>query len=287
LDQGYWSDGLLTPADPECFRGDILAMKELGFNMLRKHIKVEPELFYYECDRLGMIVAQDMVNNGDYNFVRDTALPTVGMKRRDDRKLHKDPKTRKAFLEGMKRTVAQLKNHPCICYWTIFNEGWGQFDSNAAYQMLKELDDSRFVDTASGWFYSEDMKSDVISEHVYFKPFVMEKSGAKKAAGETAATRPFVLSEFGGYCLPVEEHIFNPEKAYGYKNFKTQKEYEAALIALYEEQIVPAVEKGLCGTVYTQVSDVEDEINGLLTYDRTVCKVSAAAMKAVAEKLML
>ncbi|MBR7147756.1 MAG: glycoside hydrolase family 2, partial [Firmicutes bacterium] len=287
LDQGYWSDGLLTPADPACFTGDILAMKELGFNMLRKHIKVEPELFYYECDRLGMIVAQDMVNNGDYNFVRDTALPTVGMKKRNDKNMHKDPQTRKAFLAGMEQTVDQLKNHPCICYWTIFNEGWGQFDSVGAYRKLKAMDDTRIIDTVSGWFYDTDTESDVVSEHVYFKPFVMEKSGAKKAAGERALDRPFVLSEFGGYCLAVKDHLFNPDKSYGYKDFKTQEEFEQALVALYEEQIAPAISQGLCGTVYTQVSDVEDEINGLLTYDRKVCKVNGEVMRAVAEKLKL
>ncbi|MBQ1215713.1 MAG: glycoside hydrolase family 2 [Firmicutes bacterium] len=288
LDQGYWSDGLLTPADPACFCGDILAMKELGFNMLRKHIKVEPELFYYECDRLGMIVAQDMVNNGDYNFIRDTALPTVGMKTRDDRKLHKDPQIRKAFLTGMEATVAQLKNHPCICYWTIFNEGWGQFNSGEVYRKMKALDDTRFIDSTSGWFTCETSESDVISEHVYFKPVRVDKStGFDKSKGTIVGTKPLVLSEFGGYCLPVENHIFNPDKAYGYKNFKTQEEYEKALIALYEEQIVPAVKQGLCGAVYTQVSDVEDEINGLLTYDRKTCKVGADEMRTMAEKLKL
>lgn len=288
LDQGYWSDGLLTPASPQCFRDDILVMKELGFDMLRKHIKVEPELFYYECDRLGMIVAQDMVNNGDYNFIRDTALPTVGMKTRDDRKLHRDSKTREAFLQGMKATVAQLKNHPCICYWTIFNEGWGQFDSGEVYRKLKVLDDSRFIDSTSGWFTCASSESDVISEHVYFKPFKAEKfKGFDRSKGTITGTKPLVLSEFGGYCLPVEGHIFHPDKAYGYKNFKSQKEYEAALVKLYEEQIVPAIAQGLCGDVYTQVSDVEDEINGLLTFDRKVCKVSAEVMRTVKGKLKL
>ena len=111
LDQGYWSDGIYTPADPQCFAEDILAMKRLGFNMLRKHIKVEPEQFYYDCDRLGMVVFQDMVNNGDYRFFRDTALPTIGIQRLSDRKMHRDPETRQAFLETMEQTVEQLKNH--------------------------------------------------------------------------------------------------------------------------------------------------------------------------------
>jgi len=285
LDQGYWSDGLLTPASPKAFVRDIEAMKSLGFNMLRKHIKIEPELFYYECDRLGMVVFQDFVNNGDYSFIRDTALPTIGLLRRSDRRLHRDAATRSAFVSHMEQTVRQLYNHPCVCYWTIFNEGWGQFDSVGAYRQLKAMDDTRIIDTVSGWFYDTDTESDVVSEHVYFKPFVMEKSGAKKAAGEKALDRPFVLSEFGGYCLAVKDHLFNPDKSYGYKDFKTQEEFEQALVALYEEQIVPAISQGLCGTVYTQVSDVEEEINGLLTYDRKVCKVNGEKMKAVAKKI--
>ena len=139
LDQGYWSDGIYTPATPECYEQDILAMKELGFNTLRKHIKVEPEQFYYDCDRLGMLVMQDMVNNGHYSFLRDTALPTIGLKKLNDKHLHRDKATRKAFFDGMESTVNQLRNHPCIIYWTIFNEGWGQFDSQTAYERLKAL----------------------------------------------------------------------------------------------------------------------------------------------------
>ncbi len=112
LDQGYWSDGIYTPASPDCFADDIRAMKALGFNMLRKHIKVEPEQFYYDCDRLGMVVFQDMVNNGDYHFLRDTALPTVGLQKLRDKGMHRDGATRKAFLDTMEETVTQLKNHP-------------------------------------------------------------------------------------------------------------------------------------------------------------------------------
>ena len=150
LDQGYWPDGLFTPAKPECYVNDILSMKSLGFNMLRKHIKVEPAEFYYQCDRLGMVVFQDMVNNGDYKFLRDTALPTVGIQKMDDRHLHRDKKTREEFLRQMELAVNQLKNYPCICYWTIFNEGWGQFDSDNVYEIFKKLDDTRFIDSTSG-----------------------------------------------------------------------------------------------------------------------------------------
>ena len=130
LDQGYWPDGLFTPAAPELYAEDILAMKRLGFNTLRKHIKVEPEEFYYQCDKLGMIVFQDMVNNGVYNFFRDTALPTIGLQKLPDKHLNRNRNARREFIRQMKMTVNQLKNHPSICYWTIFNEGWGQFDSD-------------------------------------------------------------------------------------------------------------------------------------------------------------
>ena len=273
LDQGYWPDGIYTPADPACYEADIAAMKALGFNTLRKHIKVEPEEFYYQCDRLGMIVFQDLVNNGDYSFMRDTALPTAGVQRLDDRKLHSDPTTRKEFKRCMTETVKQLYNHPCICYWTIFNEGWGQFDSDNMYEEFKKLDDSRFIDSTSGWFRRN--KSDVESLHIYFGSWNKLKAGQK----------PLVLSEFGGYTYPVKGHLFNTEKAYGYKTCKTKKDYQQALQKLYLEKVLPAVEKGLCAAIYTQVSDVEDEINGLVTYDRKVNKTDKEAMLNIAKKL--
>ncbi len=272
LDQGYWPDGLLTPAAPECYQRDILAMKELGFNTLRKHIKVEPEEFYYQCDKLGMVVFQDMVNNGDYSFIRDTVLPTVGIQKLDDRKMHKDQGTRKAFLDGMESTVRQLKNHPSICYWTIFNEGWGQFDSDNVYEAFKKLDDTRFIDTTSGWFRRK--KTDVDSRHVYFKPIKL------KAVG-----KPLVLSEFGGFTYKPEGHVFNEDKSYGYGACETMDALQEKVEKLYLEQVVPAYKKGLCAAIYTQVSDVEDEINGLMSYDRKIAKLDAKRMQAIAEKL--
>ena len=273
LDQGYWPDGIYTPADPSCYAEDIAAMKALGFNTLRKHIKVEPEEFYYQCDRLGMIVFQDMVNNGDYDFLRDTALPTAGVQKLDDRKLHKDPTTRREFKRCMTQTVQQLYSHPCICYWTIFNEGWGQFDSDQVYEEFKKLDDTRFIDTTSGWFRRK--KSDVESLHIYFGPWGKLKP----------ADKPLVLSEFGGYTYPVKGHLFNPGKSYGYKTCKTLEDYGQALEKLYRERIIPAARQGLCAAIYTQVSDVEDEINGLLTYDRKVSKADEKTMQAIAEEL--
>ena len=275
LDQGYWPDGIYTPPSPECYKNDILSMKRLGFNTLRKHIKVEPEEFYYQCDRLGMVVFQDMVNNGDYSFFRDTLLPTVGLQKRNDKNLHKNPAARKRFLDSMEATVNQLKNHPCILYWTIFNEGWGQFDSGNAYERLKKLDGSRIIDATSGWFRQE--KSDVESLHIYFNFWHRLKK----------ADKPLVLSEFGGYTYAAEDHLFNPDKAYGYKTCKDLDAFRTQLDELYRKRIIPAVKKGLCAAIYTQVSDVEDEINGLLTYDRKLCKADEAAMQKLAQELRL
>ena len=271
LDQGYWSDGLYTPAGPAAYEKDILAMKALGYNTLRKHIKIEPDRFYYDCDRLGMIVFQDMVNSGKYHYLRDTVLPTIGVTERHDERLNRDPETRKIFLKAMEDTVRLLNNHPSICLWTIFNEGWGQFCADEAYERLKTLDDSRFVDSTSGWFHQR--KSDVDSLHIYFKKL---RLGQKD--------RPQLLSEFGGYSFKIQEHSFNLKQTYGYKNFEDQEEFEKSLLALYEE-VYQLAKKGLSGAVYTQVSDVEDETNGLLTYDRKVLKVKSKEFKTLMEKI--
>ena len=273
LDQGYWPDGLFTPAAPECYADDILMMKKLGFNTLRKHIKVEPEEFYYQCDKLGMIVFQDMVNNSDYNFLRDTALPTIGIQTLDDRKLHADEVGRRRFLEGMEATVKQLKSHPCICYWTIFNEGWGQFDSDNVYDQFKKLDDTRFIDSTSGWFRRK--KTDVDSRHVYFRKVKLAGDGIK----------PLVLSEFGGKTFKVEGHVFNPDKTYGYGGCDSLEALNEAVAKLYLEEVLPCIRKGLCAAIYTQVSDVEDEINGLVTYDRKVEKLNPETMLPIATAL--
>ena len=273
LDQGYWPDGIFTPAKPECYARDIMEMKRLGFNTMRKHIKVEPEEFYYQCDRLGMVVFQDMVNNGDYNFLRDTVLPTVKIQRLSDKDMHKDPATRKRFLKGMAATFRQLRNHPCILYWTIFNEGWGQFDSEAVYEKLKALDSSRIIDATSGWFRQN--KSDVDSRHIYFGPWT----------GLKISDKPLVLSEFGGYAYPVKDHVFNTGNIYGYKICKREARFRAAVKKLYWEKVIPGAKKGLSAAIITQVSDVEDEINGFLTYDRKVSKADMADMMAIAEEL--
>lgn len=260
LDQGYFSDGLFLPASPEGYTEEILRVKALGFNTLRKHIKVEPQVFYAECDRLGMIVWQDMVNNGDYKYVRDTVLPTLGFIWKPDKFIHRNKQMRKAFLSGMKETVELLKCHPCICLWTIFNEGWGQFESTKVYKLLKELDDTRFVDSTSGWFQGG--MSDVESRHVYFRKVKAIKT-----------KRPLVISEFGGYTYCVKDHVFNSSQTYGYGACETREAYVERLRNVYLNEIVPAVKAGVCATIYTQISDVEDEVNGLFTYDREEEKI--------------
>lgn len=273
LDQGYFSDGLWTPAEPEEFERDILKMKSLGFNMLRKHIKIEPELFYYYCDKLGMAVFQDMVNNGEYRFFRDTILPTVGVKRVDDTRLNRDEAARNEFIGHMLRTADALASHPAIVYWTVFNEGWGQFEADRAYDILKERDPSRPIDSTSGWFHQK--KTDVDSLHIYFKKL---RCGRRREL-------PLVISEFGGYVWKDDAHSFNLEKTYGYRIFKSREEFVSALRELYLSELLPLVREGLSAAVYTQVSDVEDETNGLLSFDRRIEKVRPDELSSVAETI--
>ncbi len=274
LDQGYYSDGIFTPASVECIKDDILRARSLGFNMLRKHIKIEHPYFYYLCDKLGMVVFQDMVNNGKYSFFRDTALPTVGLISRSDKNLHPDKRSRKAFLSHLDETVALLKNHASVCLWTIFNEGWGQFDGNSAYKRLKALDGTRFIDTASGWYRCEE--TDVDSRHIYFRKVKLKAQG-----------KPLFLSEFGGYSYRVDNHVFNPDKAYGYGKCASREDFVSALRHLYKAEIIPLVSNGLCASVYTQLTDVEDEINGLITYDRAVMKVLPDEFADIGEELKI
>lgn len=274
LDQGYWSDGIFTPASPESFSKDILFAKECGFNTLRKHIKIEPDIFYYECDRLGMIVFQDMVNNGDYKYFRDTVLPTVGFVKKSDKYIHKDGNTRDAFKKYMRSTVSVLEDFNCICYWTIFNEGWGQFCSDEMYDVLRSIDSDRFIDSTSGWFINS--KSDIDSRHIYFRKLKIRSKD-----------RPVVISEFGGYTYKVDGHIFNLSNDYGYGKYKSMAEFEDALVNLYKNEVIPLVKQGLCGAVYTQISDVEDEINGLITYDRMKSKVNTKKLKKLFQDIKI
>ncbi len=274
LDQGYFSDGIYTPASPDGFIYDIKRMKALGFNMLRKHIKVEHELFYYYCDRYGMAVFQDMVNSGNYSFLSDTALPTIGLKKGLSHSATQ--KRAEQFESDSKETLDLLYNHPSVIYYTIFNEGWGQYDADRVYSLLKSYDSSRVYDAASGWFAEKE--SDVTSEHVYFKPLSEKNMKARP-------DRPMVLSEFGGYSCKIEGHSFNLDKTYGYSTCKTPEDLEKALLSLYRDQVIGQIRRGLCASVYTQLSDVEDETNGLLTYDRQIVKVDGDSMRALSDEL--
>ncbi len=271
LDQGYFCDGIFLPAEPREFERDILRMKELGMNMLRKHIKIEPESFYYYCDKLGMLVMQDMVNNGGYSFIRDTALPTIGMKQRSDVKKAEN-ETMGIFKEHMVETLEHLYNHPCIVAYTIFNEGWGQFNSDEMYDLAKSVDSTRLYDAASGWFAQ--LKNDFDSEHIYFKTTAPE-----------IKERPVFVSECGGYSQAIEGHYFSKYGVYGYGGAKSKAELTDMVVRMYQEMILPGIEQGICGCVYTQLSDVEDEVNGLYTYDRKVCKVDAKSMQDLAQEI--
>ena len=273
LDQGYFEDGIYLPEQESEYEKDILRMKELGYNTLRKHIKIEPEQFYYDCDRLGMFVLQDMVNNGGYSYIFDTVLPTFGFKKRNDCKgRYQEPDRKAIFEQHMKDTLHDLYNHPCIIGYTIFNEGWGQFESDRMYDLAKSIDSTRFYDATSGWFAQK--KSDLDSEHIYFR---VEELHAKE--------RPMFLSECGGYSYLVEGHAFNPDKTYGYGACKSSEELTDRIVAMYEGMVLPGIKGGVCGCVYTQLSDVEDEINGMYTYDREVCKVNKEKMQRLAERI--
>ncbi|MBR5873343.1 MAG: glycoside hydrolase family 2 [Oscillospiraceae bacterium] len=271
LDQGYFADGIYTPFTPAGFVWDIVEMKKLGFNTLRKHIKIEPDLFYYYCDKYGMLVFQDMMNAGKYNYIIDTVLPTIGMKKGVT---HKPSPRRKEFFEKECRILTDiLYNHPSVVYYTIFNEGWGQYDADRIYKELKEYDPTRIWDATSGWFIEKD--SDVDSHHIYFR----------KIKIKARPSRPLILSEFGGFSWKVPDHSFNFDEEYGYKKFKSGEELTKGLCDMYCGDIVPAIRHGLNGAILTQVSDVEDETNGIATYDRQVIKTDEKSMQDMANKL--
>ena len=270
LDQGYWPDGLMTPPADAAYIFDIMGMKETGFHMIRKHIKIEPERFYFHCDRLGMIVWQDMVNGGRsykdwYVTYLATVLSFLQIKSNDrHRKLlsREDEAGQREWQQEMLETIALLKKHPCISTWVIFNEGWGQFSTKDMVTLARRADDSRLIDATSGWY--DQGCGDMNSFHNYFFPLVIPRDPKKNE-------RVAVLSEYGGYSYGIPEHT-TTEAIYGYGTYKDTESLKAA----YEkrrQEAMRLIPQGLCASVYTQVSDIEDEVNGIYTYDRKVKKI--------------
>lgn len=278
LDQGYFPDGIFTPATPKEYERDILRIKDLGFNMLRKHVKLEPAIFYYYCDLHGMLIMQDMINNGTYSFLWDTAIPALlPNMSHDDNNSHTDPETRENYLYCMKEIIDLLSGHPSVIGYTLFNEGWGQFSSDKVYQMAKELDPTRLIDSTSGWFAGK--KSDFNSQHLYY-PF--QKKRMPKIVSNSSL--PVFLSEFGGISLKIEGHTY-ADKEYGYEKASDENDLTDKIISVYNELVIPYLSKGLCGCVYTQLYDIEDEINGFYTYDRQVCKVDPDRIREMNQKI--
>ena len=275
LDQGYYPDGIFLPATEDGYVDDIKMTKALGFNMLRKHIKIEPMIFYYLCDKHGIAVFQDMVNNGEYKFGLHTIVPTVSpmfLQKLGDRFTARDPETRAIFEANMYATADHLYNVPSVVYYTIFNEGWGQFTSDKMYVKLKSFDPTRIIDSTSGWFRRR--KTDVDSRHIYFRPLKPKLLDGK----------PLVISEFGGFAHGVEGHTYG-SAVYGYNTIPENDKYEDKVCDLYDTAVRALVEKGASAFIYTQVSDVEDEINGFATYDRQVVKINAERLKKINDEL--
>ena len=277
LDQGYWPEGLYTPPSDAAVERELSEVKALGFNLLRKHAKIEPQRWYYHCDRLGLIVWQDIVNGGStYNLWFVTYLTNVLqplLRRFPDGKACRrllsraKPVSREEYAHELADTVQALRCHPCIACWVPFNEGWGQFDAGKAVQALRTLDGTRLVDEASGWF--DQGGGDVHSLHNYFYPLRIRPQ-----------KRTVALSEYGGIAWPMPGHE-PPHKTYGYGTAKDRQELTARYKKLQLKTVLPQLEKGLSALVYTQLTDVEDEVNGLFTYDRAAVKPDANAVRSV------
>lgn len=275
LDQGYWLDGLSTPSSDDEMINDILKIKEMGFNTIRKHVKLECPRWYYHADRLGMLVWQDIPNGGEkYNDFTVT-LPLFFRSFLSDRKhrrlfSRRNKKERDDFVFFTLDVVAHLYNQTSICMWVLFNEGWGQFDSDDLRTRVEAFDDSRTIDQASGW---HDQKSgDFSSRHVYFFPFRMKRDA-----------RCVILSEFGGYGLDGEKT--SERRKFTYKDSRDKKELGKNLQKLYRRDVIRNIPKGLAASIYTQLSDVEQEKNGLLSYDRKTVKVEKEAMLEIRKEI--
>ena len=281
LDQGYWPEGLYTPPSDAAVVHELQTIKELGFNLLRKHAKIEPQRWYYHCDKLGLIVWQDMVNGGEpyrlwfVTYLTNVLQPllrklpdTVALRGLLSRR---SEASREEYGWELEATVEALRGHPCIGCWVPFNEGWGQFDAAQAVETLRTLDPDRLVDEASGWY--DQGGGDVDSRHNYFYPLHLRPG-----------RRTVALSEYGGIAWPMPGHE-PPRRTYGYGTAKSRAELTGRYRKLQLETVLPQLRNGLSALVYTQVSDVEDEVNGLFTYDRQAVKPDPAAIRAVNEAL--
>jgi beta-galactosidase/beta-glucuronidase len=262
LDQGWWPDGLLTPPSEEAIRWELRYLKDAGFNMLRKHIKVEPAQYYYEADRLGILIWQDMPSGQEADSLDQFVRP------RSQSEAVMPAAATDEFEYELLRMVSDLRNHPSIVTWVVNNEGWGQYASTRLGRMVKDLDPSRTVNKASGWLDTGDAGSDLYDIHTY------EEVPNSPTLREG---RAIVLGEFGGIGLPIEGHLWFPDKRnWGYQTAKDREDFRARYTRKYAEVIRQARQLGLSAAVYTQTSDVEGEVNGLLTYDREVSKLPVA-----------
>ena len=277
LDQGFWPDGLYTAPCDEALVYDIQFAKDMGFNMLRKHIKVEPARWYYHCDRLGMTVWQDMPNGGEFiGLWKASILPMFNYQKND--KNYKwfnrnNIEDHREFEKELFEMLEALYNVVSIGLYTPFNEGWGQFDAAETAVKVKNFDPTRIVDHASGWFDQKGLELCSIHRYIFSIKF------------PKADTRPFVLSEYGGYSCILKENSHNADKSFGYKMYAASGKLGEAYLKLHNKEVIPLIEKGLSATVYTQLSDVETEVNGLLSYDRKVKKIDQGILKKVNEKL--
>lgn len=267
LDQGYWPEGLYTAPADESFAKDISNMKRLGFNMMRKHCKLEPLRWYYHCDRLGMVVWQDMVNGGEtYNMARvcytQAVIPALKKKIGWSAKAsgRQSAEGKREWLRECRQTLHHLENVVSLAVWVPFNEGWGQFATEKVTDMIRRIDPTRPIDAASGWFDFD--CGDFKSEHNYFDELTVPEDKHGRAS---------VVSEYGGLTLRIENHVFS-DRVYGYRNLKDEKEFTRAFTE-QQNRLRLLRQEGLSGAVYTQVSDIEEEINGIYTYDRKKCKL--------------
>lgn len=265
LDQGYYPESLMTPVSDEAMIFDIQTARDRGFNMIRKHCKIEPMRWYYHCDRLGMLVWQDMINGGTtYNLVKTCYIPTVVFPLRHKRDndygytSRLDKNGREEWKKECLETVRQLYNCTCVCTWVLFNEGWGQFDAKENTEMVRAVDNTRIIDAHSGWFDQD--AGDLKSEHIYFFELVAKKG-----------KKPYVISEFGGISLAVADHTYS-DRYFGYGSQADREALQSAYSEL-DKRVIALKKDGLCASVYTQLTDIEEEINGIMTYDRRVVKL--------------